>query len=154
MKQLIIVILIVLWSNSVFAKEANFNGQKFATAYFNAWKATQLPNATEASIDKYLKFFKDDLGHQHIPYDVDDSRSADAKQSMKKGMMFYLGVHSEYNAEIRKVITGDNVVVIKYFTHAKGKHPQTGQEMVMDYDTVEVLELEDGLISVIRKYSE
>jgi hypothetical protein len=46
------------------------------------------------------------------------------------------------------------VVIIKYDTYSKGKHPQTGEVIEQSYDTVEVLELEAGKVSVIRKYSE
>ena len=49
---------------------------------------------------------------------------------------------------------GFDVVVIKYNTYVKATHPQTGEVIEQSHDTVEVLELENGRVSVIRKYSE
>jgi hypothetical protein len=54
---------------------------------------------------------------------------------------------------LARLAEGD-AVIIKYDTYAKGKHPQTAEVIEQSYDTVEVLELEAGKVSVIRKYSE
>lgn len=66
----------------------------------------------------------------------------------------YLGSHMEYQSSLTGQFSGFNVVVIKYKTYVKGKHPQTGEVIEKSSETVEVLELENGKVSVIRKYSE
>jgi hypothetical protein len=65
-------------------------------------------------------------GHQHLPYDSDDTRSPEGKNNMREGMSHYLGAHTEY----------------------------TGELISDSYRTLEVLEIENGKVSVIRKYSE
>jgi uncharacterized membrane protein (UPF0127 family) len=52
------------------------------------------------------------------------------------------------------VVTGYNLIVIKYSTKSEGVHPQTEEVIKQEYDTVEVLEIENGKVAVIRKYSE
>ena len=66
----------------------------------------------------------------------------------------YLGSHIDYQSSLTGQLTGFNVVVIKYKTYVKGKHPQTGELIEKSSETVEVLELENGKVSVVRKYSE
>jgi len=148
---LLLFILIISFHNQA----ANASElRQFAKNYFKAWQATQMPEATAEDIERYLAFLKDDIGHQHLPYDPDAARSADGKKNMRKGMTYYLGAHTEYQSELIDIVEGFNVVIIKYSASIKGKHPQTGVELVMKDETVEVLELEDGLVSVVRKYSE
>ena len=73
---------------------------------------------------------------------------------MREGMTYYLGAHTEYRSNLDEVLVGFDVVVIKYNTYVKATHPQTGEVIEQSHDTVEVLELENGRVSVIRKYSE
>ena len=146
------LILIFSAMNSVNAEE--FNSEKFAKEYFNAWAATQSPAATKEKIEHYLSFLTEDVGHQHLPYDPDDSRSPDGKKNMRKGMNHYLGAHTEYTGKLISYTGGFNVVVIKYDTSSKGIHPQTKELIAQNYRTLEVLEIENGRVSVIRKYSE
>ena len=148
-----IVLFIILSTVNVTIANA-FDSDKFANDYFAAWTATQSPMATDEDIEQYLCFLTDDVGHQHLPYDPDDTRNPDGKQSMREGMTYYLGGHTEYSAELKAHMNGYDVVIIKYATTSKGTHPQTGQVIEQNYITVEVLELEDGKVSVIRKYSE
>jgi ketosteroid isomerase-like protein len=131
-----------------------FDANQFAHHYFNAWIATQSPQATKSDIQNYLSLLKDDVGHQHLPYDPDASRELSGKQNMFEGMLYYMGAHTDYAAVLLTVIIGYKVIVIKYSTQSAGKHPQTGQLIEQSYDTVEVLEFEDGKGAVIRKYSE
>lgn len=123
-------------------------------AYFAAWKATQAPNATKQDIEHYLSFLTRDVGHQHLPYDSDDSRLPAGKQNMLEGMSFYLGAHLAYEAKLHQIIPAHNVVVITYSTVSSGVHPQTKEIVKSEYSTMEVLEIENGKVSVIRKYEE
>lgn len=131
-----------------------FDLTEFGKSYFAAWEATQAPNATQKDIEHYLSFLKEDVGHQHLPYARDDSRIPTGKQDMRNGMRYYLGAHTKYSAKLNEIIPAYNVVVIKYLTQSSGVHPQTKEVINQSYDTLEVLEIEDGKVSVIRKYSE
>jgi ketosteroid isomerase-like protein len=154
MKKIVLLLSILFLSASTDASNDKFDANQFALHYFNAWIATQSPQAKKSDIQSYLSLLKDDVGHQHLPYDPDASRTLSGKQKMLEGMLYYLGAHTKYAATLTKVVAGYNVVVIKYKTQLAAKHPQTGQLMALTYDTVEVLELEDGKVAVIRKYSE
>lgn len=153
--KLYVSIWLVLISSAINAAGAEaFNPEKFAKDYFNAWAATQSPTATKESIEHYLSLLTEDVGHQHLPYDPDATRGTDGKESMREGMNYYLGSHAEYEGSLIGYTVGHDVVVIKYETSSKGIHPQTKQVIAEHYLTVEVLELEKGKVSVIRKYSE
>jgi hypothetical protein len=143
-----------LFSTLVLADDSEVNLDLLGQKYYNLWIATQAPNASQKDIDNYLHLLVQNIGHQHLPYDVDDSREPNGKESMKKGMLYYLGGHTEYLATLRSITTGHNVIIIKYDTVSKGVHPQTNEEVNFSYDTTEVLEIENGKVSVIRKYSE
>ena len=151
-----IFVSILLWNILSLASisAAEFKPKEFANNYFNAWTATQSPKATMKDIEHYLSFLAEDLGHQHLPYDSDDSRNPDGKNNMRKGMNHYLGVHTEYTGQLVNIALGYGVMVIQYDTLATGVHPQTKELITQEYRTLEVLEIESGKVSVIRKYSE
>jgi hypothetical protein len=132
----------------------DFDPESFAESYFDAWAATQSPDATKENLEHYLSFLTDDVGHQHLPYDPDGSRNPDGKESIREGMTYYLGAHTAYSARLMSHTDGFDVFVIKYESSSKGVHPQTQQLIVQSSRTLEVLEIEDGKVSVIRKYSE
>ncbi len=156
MKYAILVVLlsITLGFAGETSSEGSLNKQAWAKDYFSMWVKTQQPTATEDDIERYLALLVDDVGHQHLPYDPDATRSADGKKNLTKGMMYYLGAHTEYAATLNNITHGFNVVVIKYRTVSVGVHPQTGELIEQRYDTIEVLELEGDKVAVIRKYSE
>ncbi len=134
-------------------KVEKFDGKQFAQAYFSAWTATQKPEANNKDIEHYLSFYKDDLGHQHLPYSPDDKRYPDGKDAMREGMTHYLGGHSVYTGKlISTTFLSDQIVIVEYDTHSKGKRPN-GELIELNYRTIETLELEDQKISVIRKYT-
>jgi ketosteroid isomerase-like protein len=141
----------LFWSLNAIADTAL---SELGNRYFAAWEATQSPNATKEDVEHYLSFLKDDVAHQHLPYDSDDSRLPDGKESIRKGMLFYLGSHSAHKATLKQVIPAHNAVAITYTTSSKGVHPQTNELVELHYSTMEVLEIEDGKIAVIRKYEE
>jgi hypothetical protein len=150
--KILISICMILIASTVNA--AGFDAEQFAKDYFNAWTATQSPSATKKDIEHYLTFLSDDVGHQHLPYDPDGNRDPTGKKSMREGMTYYLGGHTEYSGKLISHTDGYGVVVIKYETSSKGIHPQTKQVIEQNYLTLEVLEIENGKVSVIRKYSE
>lgn len=148
------LVLFVTATTTATANSDEFDGEKFARDYFDAWKATQSPQAKESDIQDYLSLLKNDVGHQHLPYDPDATREPEGKHRMLQGMLYYLGTHTQYTATLKSVVSGYKVVVINYHTQSSGTHPQSGEVMQLSYDTVEVLEIEDGKVAVIRKYSE
>ena len=154
MKLLVAIGLVLTLATFSTANAEVFDAKKFAKDYFDAWTATQSPTATNDNLEHYLSFLKDDVGHQHLPYDPDGSRSPDGKENMLEGMSYYLGGHTEYSGKLISYTDGHNVIVLKYETSAKGIHPQTKEVITLNFVTVEVLEIENGKVSVIRKYSE
>lgn len=145
-----LVISILSVSSSALADQL----EDFANKYYQAWVETQKPGASKESLDDYLELLASDVGHQHLPYDPEATREPDNKERMQKGMSYYLGSHTKYSSTLESLTTGHNVIVIKYSTTSEGVHPQTKEIVKQDYNTVEVLEIENNLVSVIRKYSE
>lgn len=155
MKLFILLFLLSIVGTINADSSEEFNPEKFATDYFDAWVATtQDPSATKESIEYYLLFLTDDVRHQHFSYDPDGSRYVEGKNSMRKGMNYYLGAHAEYKAKFINKIMGHNVLIINYETISKGIHPQTKQALEQNHITLEVLEIENRKVSVNRKYSE
>ncbi len=159
MKRLMIAVLItalgLLSINGVQAEDDKATMQQIAQRYFEVMVASQAPGATEKELENYLALLTDDVGHQHIPYETDDSRHPDGKQSMRKGMTFYLGAHTEYSAELLNLFTfNDTAIAIRYTHSAKGIHPQSNQPVSYTSIMMEVLEIEDGKVAMIRKYHE
>jgi hypothetical protein len=152
MKRLLFLILLTL---SLTVSSADINLKTFAQNYYQAMVATQAPNATETALEEYLSLLHDDVGHSHLPWVVDDSRLPDGKAAMRKGMLFYLGAHSEFSAELLDVFTFNNsAIAIRYKKTAKGIHPQSKQPIAYTETMMEVLEIENGKVAVIRKYHE
>jgi len=155
MKKITLTLITLFYSLCLLAEDMDSeDAETFANHYFAAWSATQSPTASKEDIENYLKILVDDVGHQHLPYDPIADRSPEGKSNMRKGMTYYLAGHTEYRSKLISVSTGYNVIIIKYSSDAKGKHPQTGEIVEITGTTIEVLEMENGKVSVIRKYSE
>jgi hypothetical protein len=153
MKFFVALVFALLTPLTLNAGQDTFDAETFALNYFDAWSATQSPQAKTEDIERYLALLTDDVGHQHLPYDPDGERDPQGKINMREGMTYYLGSHMEYQSSLKGQLSGFDVVVIKYESYVKGKHPQTGELIEKSSETVEVLELENGKVSVIRKYS-
>ena len=149
----IVLIFTLMFSVSSPAKELDLS--QFAQTYFDTMVATQAPNATKADLENYFSLLTDDVGHSHLPWVTDDSRLPDGKETMRKGMLFYLAVHTEYSAELLDVfIFNDSAIAIRYRNSAKGIHPENNQKIEYTQTMMEILELENGKVAVIRKYHE
>ncbi len=144
-------VIILLFSFSLQANE--FNVKEFGKKYYKTWTKTQAPEATKKDLHNYLDLLKEDVGHQHFPYDPDDVRHSDGKALMLEGMTHYLGGHTEYSSQLISLDTlDDQVIVVVYDTQSKLTRPN-GELLEQNYRTMEILELEDHKVSVIRKYS-
>jgi hypothetical protein len=152
MKNCILIFAILFASTST---AGEFDLKKFAHTYFDTWVLTQAANATTKDMENYLALLADDVGHSHLPWYSDDSRLADGKESFRKGMTFYLAAHTEYKAELLDVFTfNSSAVAIRYRSSSKGIHPQTKEYFSDTEVMMEVLEIENGKVAVIRKYHE
>ncbi|WP_237058450.1 nuclear transport factor 2 family protein [Microbulbifer sediminum] len=153
MNKMFLFIALTLSTIASSAQETEFDAEKFANEYFQAFVATQRPNAKPEDIENYLSLLKDDVGHQHIPFDTDDSRSPDAKDRMRKGMTYYLASHDKYEAELIEVLSfGKNGVALRYNQEASGVHPDNGKRNSYTNHKLEILEIEEGKVAVIRIY--
>lgn len=145
------VVLAVAFTLSSHAK--SFDMKAFAQQYFDAMVATQQPNSSTKELEAYLSLLADDVGHSHLPWVTDDSRLPDGKAAMRKGMTYYLGNHTAYQAELLDVfVFNDSAIAIRYRHQAEGVHPDNNQFMKYDDVMMEVLELEQQKVAVIRKY--
>lgn len=154
MKKLLIMTVLLV---SAFQSHADntFNLKAFAQTYFDKMTATQAPNATKADLEAYLALLTDDIGHSHLPWVTDDSRLPDGKALMREGMTFYLGAHTTYEAKLLDVFTfNHSAIAIRYRNKVTGVHPESKQKIAYAQVMMEVLELENGQVAVIRKYHE
>ncbi len=155
MKKILLLALTILFANPLIAKESKIDLNAFAKLYFDKMVATQMPGASEKELEAYLALLTDDVGHSHLPWATDDSRLPSGKADKRKGMTFYLGAHTEYKAELLDVFAfNQSAVAIRYKNYAKGIHPQNNQPIEYSQTMMEVLEIEDGKVAVIRKYHE
>lgn len=152
MKKLVLALVgcIVIYHAQVAAD--SFDYDAFVKAYYQAEVATQQPDATKEDLEHYLSFLTEDVGNQHLPNAPDDSRQPDGKALMRKGMTHYLGAHTEYKDELISYEFGHNAVAIKHKFAAKGKRAD-GSQFSYAKTALDVLELENGKVSVIRRYS-
>jgi hypothetical protein len=152
MKRLLLILSLTF---ALSASASEIDLEKFAQTYFNTMVATQVPNATKEDLEKYFSLLTDDIGHSHLPWVTDDSRLPDGKEAMRKGMLFYLGAHTEYSAKLLNVfIFNNSAVAIRYENTAKGIHPESKQPLAYTQIMMEVLEMEGDKVAVIRKYHE
>ncbi|MDG1750049.1 MAG: nuclear transport factor 2 family protein [Thalassotalea sp.] len=152
MKGLLLILSLTL---ALSATASEIDLEKFAQTYFKTMIATQAPNATEVDLENYFSLLTDDIGHSHLPWVTDDSRLPDGKEAMRKGMLFYLGAHTQYSAELLDVfIFNHSAIAIRYKNSAKGIHPESQQPLAYTQTMMEVLEMENGKVAVIRKYHE
>ena len=74
---------------------------------------------------------------------------------MRKGMTYYLGSHTEYEATLLNTFIFNNTAIaVRYRHHAKGIHPQNQQQIEYTSTIMDLLEIEKGKIVMIRKYHE
>ena len=148
----IVLSCFVVFSSVVNAGEKNFDYTAFAKAYFSAFNQTQKPKATKKDLENYLSFLTDDVAHQHLPYDTTDTRNPGGKEELRQGMTRWLAVNTEYKAELISIAYERDVVVIKYRSTVKLNNENTGKELVINRKRLEVLELDNEKVAIIRKY--
>jgi hypothetical protein len=147
----IVAVLITCLSTNVLANEDMVDYDKFFQEYYKTKVKTQQPNASKEDLEHYLSFLTDDVGNQHFPNAPDDSREPDGKEMMRKGMTHYLGVHTSYDSKLIEYIVGYNSIAFKHSYSAKGLRSD-GSEFSYSKVVLDVIELENGKVSVIRRY--
>ena len=153
MKKIILAtILYCATQYSINAQEATFNSVDFANAYFKAWNKTQMPKASEKDLENFLALLTDDVALQHLPYQKNDDREPNGKETLRKGMSRWRGANTSYKAVLLEVNHGHNVIVLKYqaiMTIIDGKTKKT---RTITRNNIEVLELDKSKVAIIRKY--
>ncbi|WP_372761552.1 nuclear transport factor 2 family protein [Pseudoalteromonas sp.] len=148
-----LTLLLSIMSTATLANVDKFDYDNFVKKYHSAMTMTQTPHASKEDLERYLSFLTDDIGYQHFPNAADDSREPDGKELIRKGMSRYLGVHTQYNGQIVEYIVGYNSVALKHKFAAKGLRAD-GSEFSYSKVVLDVLELENGKVSVIRRYGQ
>lgn len=145
--------LAIFISTTVRAEQNKFDYEQFVNQYYQAMVNTQKPHASKKDLEYYLSFLTDDVGNQHFPNAPDDSRAPDGKQLMREGMLRYLGIHTGYEANILEYIVGYNSIALKHKFTATGLRSD-GSAFSYSKVVLDVLELENGKVSVIRRYGQ
>jgi ketosteroid isomerase-like protein len=152
MKSFFIGILsaILLFAANVSAEEFNYDG--FAKEYFAAWNKTQMPEATPQDLEDYLSLLTDDVAMQHLPYAPVDTRETGGKDNLRKGMSQWLGSVSAYEAKLVSSMIDHNVIILQYTAEIDIKNTETGKTRHITRPRIDVLEIDDGKVAIIRKY--
>ena len=116
--------------------------ERFAHQYFEAWVATQQPEANEQDLEAYLALLSDHVAYEHKPYRLlEEGASAGGKGRMRAGMTHYLGASEAYEATLASVVAGPGVIAIQYqgvhVFRSGGEGPMLREEFV----AVDVLEM-------------
>ena len=105
------------------------------------------------SIQVFAQTDLEELGRKYFTaWSATQSPKATAR--IREGMLYYLGAHVSYTAQLNHIIPAHNAIAISYTTTSKGIHPQTKELIELEYQTLEMLEIEDAKVAVIRKYEE
>lgn len=149
-----VTILAILISSITFASDTD-DLEKLALTYFDAKVATQQPDATPEDLEVYLALLTDDIGYEHKPYRLLEeglAETEDGKQRMREGMTYYLGGNEQFTAKLDRVAVGFNAIAIQYSGVHEYRRGFEGPILTEEFVAMEVLELIDGKISIIREY--
>ncbi|WP_185235002.1 nuclear transport factor 2 family protein [Teredinibacter franksiae] len=153
MKNLIASAFFVLVSVSAFGKEPQL--EKFAEEYFATFIATQQDDATKADLETYLDFMTDDVGHTHSPFFSDEKRYKDGKDRLRQAMLPYLKKNTGFKAELIEIrIFNETAIALRYSHSAVYVDVEKGTKSPWSYVMMEILEIENGKVGMIRKYHE
>lgn len=134
------------------AANTNINELELANRYAKAWFKTQMPEATKADLEHYLSFLTDDVAYQHLPYDKTDEREGGGKEILRQGMGRWLASSTHYEANVNSINFSNNIITINYDSLTKITDAKTGAEREIKRHIIDTLEIENGKVSVIRKY--
>lgn len=120
MKFLISLITLALFSLAAFADETLSESELIqkTEAFIQAKNARQQPNTTVEDIDHFISFLAGDFIDEHLKFNVTVSSKDELRQGMIAKMKDKV-IFSEI--KIDQMMTGRNVVFVKYTEHAKVK---------------------------------
>ncbi len=145
-------ILLVVLVAAPCATWAEQDLDRFARDYFAARAATQAPNASPETLERYLAMLSEDVGYEHKPYST-LGEVAGGKSRMRAGMTHYLGRNHAYQATLINVATGHNAVAIQYQVQWSGRRGGEGPLISRTYMAMDVLEVDQGKVTLIREFS-
>jgi len=152
--RMIAVVLLIFVSSTVLAHDVD-GLKKLAQEYFHAKVATQQPDATPEELETYLALLSDDIGYEHKPYRLLEeglAETKDGKKRMREGMTYYLGGNEKYAVELDSVAIGFNAIAIQYSGVHEYRRGFEGPILTEQFTAMEVLEVVDGKIAIIREY--
>lgn len=150
--KLLVISFLLLNSAVASAGSTNVDYLDLANSYADAWFKTQMPNATDKDLQHFLSFLTDDVAYQHLPYDKTDEREEGGKEALQKGMTQWLASNVDYQATINSVNFSHNLITINYDSTTTIIDPKTKQSKTIRRHVIDSLELDNGKVSVIRKY--
>ena len=120
--------------------------------YFSAWQKSQQPYASRADLEHYLTFLTEDAAWQHLPYATSDERISGGKEKIRQGMIRWLGSHESYHAELIKAHESAHFIILEFISEATIKNANTGKIETIKRHYLDVLELENSKVAVMRRY--
>lgn len=140
----------MLWLSSAFtADEPDLT--QLAQRYFETRLASQQPGASAQDLEAYLALLSEDVGYEHKPHRLLED-SDGGKPGMREGMTYYLGKNEAYDAELISIAVGHNAFAIQYSGTHKFRRGGEGPVITKQFNAMDVLEVEDGKVSIIREY--
>lgn len=121
-----------------------------AEAFIQAKNARQQPDTTISDIDHFISFLADEFIDEHVKFNVTITDKAELREGMilkMKDEVFFSEI------KIDQMMTGRNVVFVKYTEHAKVK--PSHMDKVVEYTSSNIMSLEfndDGFIKHIRRH--
>lgn len=151
MKKMIAFVLLVLASTGVYGEEVDLDN--FARQYFSAFVDFQLPEANSDVLDKYLDYLAVDVGHTHMPFRKDDTKYADGRDRYRKDLLSMMGKNKKLKAKLLEVRVFNTTAVALRF-ELSATYVDTDKDIVSPWSFVltDILEIEDGKVSMIRRY--
>ncbi|MEM1260776.1 MAG: nuclear transport factor 2 family protein [Pseudomonadota bacterium] len=124
--------------------------EQLAVAFIDAKNARQQPDADADAIERFLALIADEFTDEHIKFGV----TVTDKAELRAGMTGKLADEVIYSRiEIDQIMTGHNVVFVKYTESAKVKPVHLDD--VVEYTSTTIVSLEfdeQGLIRHIRRH--
>lgn len=147
-----LVLLMLLWAPTAVAQDALTEAQltELAEAFIEAKNARQQPDSDAEDIERFLALFADDFVDEHIKFNV----TVTDKRELREGMLRKLDDEVFYSKiAITEIMTGRNVVFVKYTETAKVKPAHLDE--VIEYTSTNIVSLEfdaQGLIKHLRRH--
>ena len=133
--------------------EADFTDaqlEQMARTFLDAKNARQQPDSEAEDVERFLALLADEFIDEHIKFGV----TVTDKNELRTGMLQKLDDEVVYSRiEIVQIMTGRNVVFVKYVESARVKPAHL--DKVIEYSSTNIVSLEfdeQGLIKHIRRH--